>query len=107
MSQLRKKFDEAMRSLPKDKAKNSSAAQGLAYCSLVFGLEDDFSDLMPEERYKQRRKQAKPVLDAFFGMGKCEKCCTKAPFRKGTDLLERAMAVHDELPQGRQAGAEQ
>lgn len=31
----RRKFDEAMKSLPKGKAKNSSAAQGLAYCNLL------------------------------------------------------------------------
>ena len=63
---LRRKFDEAMKSLPKSKAKNSSAAQGLAYCSLLFGLEDDFAELTPDERYQQRLEQAKPVLDAFL-----------------------------------------
>ena len=55
---LRRKFDEAMKSLPKSKAKNSSAAQGLAYCSLLFGLEDDFAELTPDERYQQRLEQA-------------------------------------------------
>ena len=36
----RRKFDEAMKSLPKGKAKNSSAAQGLAYCNLLFKIEE-------------------------------------------------------------------
>ena len=34
----RRKFDEAMKSLPKGKAKNSSAVQGLAYCNLLFKI---------------------------------------------------------------------
>ena len=33
---LRRKFDEAVKSLPKGKANGSSAAQGLAYCNLLF-----------------------------------------------------------------------
>ena len=36
---LRRKFDEAMKYLLKGKAKNSSAAQGLAYCTLLFEIE--------------------------------------------------------------------
>ena len=54
----RRKFDEAMKSLPKGKAKNSSAAQGLAYCSLLFKIEESLAELPPEERYDQRLKQA-------------------------------------------------
>ena len=62
----RRKFDEAMKSLPKGKAKNSSAAQGLAYCSLLFKIEEGLADLSPDKRYEQRLKQAKPVLDALL-----------------------------------------
>ena len=35
---LWRKFDEAVKSLPKGKAKGSSASQRLAYCNLLFGL---------------------------------------------------------------------
>lgn len=62
----RRKFDEAMKSLPKGKAKTGSAAQGLAYCNLLFKIEDGLAGLSPEERYKQRLKQEKPVLDAML-----------------------------------------
>ena len=62
----RRKFDEAMKSLPKGKAKNSSAAQGLAYCNLLFQIEEGLADLSPDKRYEQRLKQAKPVLDAML-----------------------------------------
>ena len=61
----RRKFDEAMKALPKGKVKNSSAAQGLAYCNLLFKIEEGLADLPPEKRYDQRLKQAKPVLGCF------------------------------------------
>ena len=62
----RRKFDEAIKSLPKGKAKNSSAAQGLAYCNLLFKIEEGLASRSPEQRYDQRLKQAKPVLDALL-----------------------------------------
>ncbi len=55
-----------MKSLPNGKANGSSAAQGLAYCDLLFKLEDSWADLTPEERYNQRLEQVKPVLDAML-----------------------------------------
>lgn len=62
----RRKFDEAMKSLPKGKAKDSSAAQGLAYCTLLFEIEKGLAELPPNDRYTQRLAQAKPVLGAFL-----------------------------------------
>lgn len=62
----RRKFDEAVKSLPKGKAKGSSAAQGLAYCEKLFALETQFAELSPEERYEKRLEQEKPVLDAML-----------------------------------------
>lgn len=37
----RRKFDEAMKSLPKGKAKGSSAAQELDYCDRLFAIETE------------------------------------------------------------------
>ena len=62
----RRKFDEAVKSLPKGKAKGSSASQGLAYCNLLFEIEQGLSEETVQKRYEQRLKQAKPVLDAMF-----------------------------------------
>ena len=62
----RRKFDEAVKSLPKGKAKGSSASQGLTYCNLLFGIEQEIADKTAEERYEERLRQAKPVLDAMF-----------------------------------------
>ena len=62
----RRKFDEAVKSLPKGKTKGSSASQGLTYCNLLFEIERELADKTVEERYNERLKQAKPVLDAMF-----------------------------------------
>ena len=61
---LRRKFDEAVRSLPKGKAKGSSAYQGLTYCNLLFAIEQGLTEknATAEDRYKERLEQAKPVL---------------------------------------------
>lgn len=62
----RRKFDEALQTLPKEKQKDSPAAIGECYCSKLFQLEDVFAELTPEERYKLRLEQEKPVLDALL-----------------------------------------
>ena len=58
----RRKFDEALQTLPKEMQKNSPAAIGECYCSRLFKLEQAFAELTPEERLEQ----AKPVLDALL-----------------------------------------
>ena len=48
---VRRKFDEALRAVPKGK-RSPTAEQGVAYCSQLFKLEEKFKDLSPEERKK-------------------------------------------------------
>ena len=62
----RRKFDEALQTLPKEMQKDSPAAIGECYCSRLFKLEQAFAELAPEERYEKRLEQAKPVLDALL-----------------------------------------
>ena len=62
----RRKFDEALQTLPKEKQKDSPAAIGECYCSRLFKLEESFAELTPEERYEKRLEQGKPVLDALL-----------------------------------------
>ena len=62
----RRKFDEALQVLPKEKRKDSLAATGECYCSRLFQLEESFAELTPEERYTKRLEQEKPVLDALL-----------------------------------------
>ena len=84
----RRKFDEAMKSLPKGKAKNSSAAQGLAYCNLLFKIEEGLANLSPEERYDQRLKQAKPVLDAMLAWANTRTAAPKSALGKAFTYLK-------------------
>ena len=85
---LRRKFDEAMKSLPKGKAKGSSAAQGLAYCTLLFEIEKGLAELPPKERYHQRLKQAKPVLDALLAWANVRNAAPKSALGKALTYLK-------------------
>ena len=84
----RRKFDEAVKSLPKGKAKGGSATQGLAYCNKLFELEDTFSGLSPEERYVQRLEQAKPVLDALLAWANTRTAAPKSALGKAFTYLK-------------------
>jgi len=84
----RRKFDEALKSLPKGKQKGSSAAQGLAFCDMLFKMESGFAGLTPEQRYEQRLKQEKPVLDAFWAWAECRTVAPKSALGKAMTYLK-------------------
>ncbi len=84
----RRKFDEAVKSLPKGKAKGSSASQGLAYCNLLFGIEQEIAEKEAEERYEERLKQAKPVLDAMFVWANTRTAAPKSALGKAFHYLK-------------------
>ncbi|MCL6634088.1 MAG: IS66 family transposase [Alicyclobacillus herbarius] len=63
----RRKFDEALKSLPVQERKKPVAARvGLEYCNRLFALERKWKDATPEERYQGRLTHSKPVLDEFL-----------------------------------------
>ena len=84
----RRKFDEAVKSLPKGKAKGSSASQGLTYCNLLFGIEQEITDKTAEERYAERLKQAKPVLDAMFAWANSRTAAPKSALGRAFHYLK-------------------
>ena len=84
----RRKFDEAVKSLPKGKAKGSSASQGLAYCNLLFGIEQEIADKTAKERYNERLEQAKPVLDAMFAWANSRTAAPKSALGKALHYLK-------------------
>ena len=84
----RRKFDEAVKSLPKGKAKGSSASQGLAYCNLLFEIEQGLSEETADERYEQRLKQAKPVLDAMLSWANTRTAAPKSALGKAFHYLK-------------------
>ena len=101
---LRRKFDEALKSLPKGKVKGSSAYQGLAYCDLLFAIEKglDEKNATTEERYKERLEQAKPVLDAMFAWANSRTAAPKSALGKAfTYLKEQWPYLTNYLKDGR------
>lgn len=63
---LRRKFDEMLQTIPKEKRESSDAARGIAYCDKLFHLEKQFASLTPEDRLKEREQKSKPVVEAFY-----------------------------------------
>ena len=68
----RRKFVEAL-PLDKELVEGSAAAKALEFCNKIFILERIFEGhgegnrkLTPEERYVNRQKHSKPILDEFF-----------------------------------------
>lgn len=72
----RRKFDEALRAVPKGK-RSPTAEQGVAYCSQLFKLEEKLKDLSPEERKAQRQEQMK-VLDAMLAWANTRNAAPKS-----------------------------
>jgi transposase len=63
---LRRKFFDALKILPKDKQANSNASKGVEYCDKLFHLEKQFDKLTPENRFEERERLAKPLVDEFY-----------------------------------------
>lgn len=84
----RRKFDEAVKSLPKGQAKGSFASQGLSYCNLLFNLEAGMAELNAEERYQKRLEQENPVLDAFLAWANERNAAPKSALGKALTYVK-------------------
>ena len=62
----RQYWENLYKIIPEKKRGGSNAERGLVYINLLFAFEDEFRELLPEQRLKQRLKYCKPVSDAFF-----------------------------------------
>jgi hypothetical protein len=63
----RRKFDEALKAIPgTSEGITSVAKEGLDYCNKLFAIERELRDVTPEERYEERLKRSKPILDEFY-----------------------------------------
>ena len=73
---VRRKFDEALRAVPKGK-RSPTAQQGVGYCSQLFKLEEQLKSLPPEEKKKKRQEQ-KQVLDAMLAWANTRNAAPKS-----------------------------
>lgn len=63
----RRKYDEALKSIPETSETAFTASrQGLDYCNRLFEIERSICDLDFSEKTKERQKQSKPIVDAYF-----------------------------------------
>ena len=76
----RRKFDEALKSLPKKDWEGSNALLGKKYCDRLFALERTFADDTSDDRYKKRQEFSKPLLDEFFAWLELLNALPKTPF---------------------------
>ncbi|MEK5382431.1 IS66 family transposase [Niallia sp. FSL W8-0635] len=62
----RRGFTDVLKALPTNSIKPVAATEGLQFCNQLFTIERKLKELEPEERYKQRLEQSKPILDSFL-----------------------------------------
>ena len=62
----RRKFDEALTTVPKEQQSASKPAEALCHFAKLFQMEQDFAALTVEERFTKRLEQEKPVLEALL-----------------------------------------
>lgn len=65
-SHCKRKYDEAMKSLPDKDRDGSLALLGVQYCDRIFEIERGLSALSPEDRQVKRQELVKPVMEDFF-----------------------------------------
>ncbi|MBP5717560.1 MAG: transposase, partial [Abditibacteriota bacterium] len=63
------------------------AVEGLAYCTKLFMIERDLQDLTPEERYEERLKREKPLLDQFKAWADTRQVSSKSKLGKAFTYL--------------------
>lgn len=66
----RRRFDAALTALKKDFTKDqlqsTVAYQAMSRIGILYKIEELIQDKSPQERYQERQKQSRPVVDAFF-----------------------------------------
>ncbi len=66
LAHLRRKFFDALKTLPKENRPESGAARGVAYLDQLFHLEKQFASLSPDDRLKERIRLSRPVFDELY-----------------------------------------
>lgn len=70
MTHSRRRFEECITILKKDftpeQIKKTVAHKAMTQIGLLYKIEEQLKDKTPEERYMERQKQSKPILEAYF-----------------------------------------
>lgn len=62
----RRRFDEAVKALPKANQKSSLAYMALKQIQAIYREDNKLKDMSPEERQQHRQLTVKPLVDAYF-----------------------------------------
>ncbi len=62
----RRRYDEAVKALPKSEQKMSMAYLALSQIQQIYHEEKQLQDMMPAERRRHRQKNIKPLVDTYF-----------------------------------------
>lgn len=62
----RRRYDEAVKALPKSSQKKSLAYLPLKQIQAIYREENKLQDMNPEERLKHRQLTVKPLVDTYF-----------------------------------------
>jgi Transposase and inactivated derivatives len=66
LAHARRKFNDALKGVVEKDLETSDAYIGKKYCDKLFAIEADLKILSSENRYDERLKRSKPVMDDFF-----------------------------------------
>jgi len=73
----RRRYDEALKALPKDKRKDCLANTALKMIRAIYKVNDVLDSFPPEERLQKRQVTVKPLVEAYL-------CVVKRESFKGT-----------------------
>ncbi len=62
---VRRKFDEALKGLPKHRTSGTKAREALEQINRLFMIERELTQVSPEERLKARQLRSRPVVEGF------------------------------------------
>ena len=62
----RRRFDEALKAMPKGTQKGSLAYKALAMIQAIYNADNALKDLTPDERLMKRQLVVKPLVEAYF-----------------------------------------
>ena len=84
---VRRKFDDALKSLSAEVRHSSEAAKGQDYCNRLFQLEREYAELLPEERRQKRFETSLPIAEAFLAWAKTFSDTPKSGLKTATEYL--------------------
>jgi transposase len=85
LAHVRRKFDEALKSIPADQRMGTDAAKGLDYCNRLFELERQFDGLPPDEKHKKRLELSLPIAKEFLAWAKAFSDSAKSATKSAAD----------------------